>query len=315
MALKRVVFAAGFVAYTLLAAGCSDKAVNPRTQNSDDRQMVTGTLAIQSQFLDDGYLDAETNTNLAAAIRGARTPSSAGATAGATVDPFFFWRQIVHRTLTFEFAFADSDSTSRPTTATVTVTRDFSGAFNIVPRDPNNPNAADPNEAHVIHKPLLDHWVRQFLLKRIDTSGGTHPFWRLASVSDVTVTSQNATTQITSVHLQSATKDTTITDPTVLVPLRNTLRLTNDVVNVTVTTPRNDDVVYLYHAGGRVRLAAQGNGTYTGTFTPGTFNGWRHFAVNAMSHGTLFDDTAAYDSKAWVVAYIGTNGPSVDYLP
>jgi hypothetical protein len=31
--------------------------------------------------------------------------------------------------------------------------------------------------------------------------------------------------------------------------------------------------------------------------------GLRHLAVNALSHGTLFDDALPYDSKAWALPF------------
>lgn len=34
-----------------------------------------------------------------------------------------------------------------------------------------------------------------------------------------------------------------------------------------------------------------------------------------LARGTLFDDAAAYDSKAWIYPYVAMGGPDVDYLP
>jgi hypothetical protein len=298
----------------VVTVGCSDNGVNPKAQLSTDQSAITGTLAAEPAFLDDGYIDGGETTNLAPAIRAGQP--SPGVADGVTtaIEPFSFWRTITHRTTSFEFAFADTDSTGLPRTANVTVRRRFVGTFNVLPRDPNHPDLAD--RANVVHKPLLDHWVRHFLLKRIDLPGATRPLWRMAGTSAVEVTSEPSTTLINSIRVQTSSLDTTLTDPSAIVPLRRVLRFgTEDSVTVTVTTPRTDDVVILYLHDRRARFANNGDGTYTRKFGAEVFTGWRHFGVNALAHGTLFDDQAPYDSKAWIVPYVVVGGPVVDYLP
>lgn len=296
-----------------LLAGCSNnKSTNPvPTSSTGDQAAITGTLATLPDFMSDGVFDTFTQTNLSRSLRGG---SAVTESPTAALDPFYFWRSIVLRTPTFEFVFSDTDTTGLPTTAVVTLRRHLVGAFNIVPRDPNNPQL--PDNQSVVRKPLDDLWLRRFLLKRVRLSQDTEARWRLAAATPVDVTSKDATSQITSVRLQTATKDTTLTDPTVFIHLRQVLRFdSTDSVTVTVTTPRTDDVVLLYNPGRRVPLKNNGDGTYTGGFRVGLFDGWRHFAVNALSHGTLFDDTAPYDSKAWIFPYVIVGGPDVDYLP
>jgi hypothetical protein len=314
MSSRQSATALAVVTAVLLVAGCSDNSVNPTAQPAGDPALIQGTLAAESQFLDDGYFDVTATTNLAPSFRGALSAAGVAQVSEAPLDPFFFWRQIAHRTLTFQFAFADTDTTGLPTTAFVTVNRHFTGTFNIVPRDPAHPDL--PDTGTVIQKPLLDHWVRHFRLKRIYVTGFDRPVWKLAGASAVDVTSEPATSSITSVRVQSATLDTTLTDPSVIIPLREVLRFSpEDTVTVTVTTPRTDDVVLLYHHDRRLRLASNGDGTYSGKFHTGLFTGWRHFAVNALSHGTLYDTVEPYDSKAWVYPYVVVGGPNVDYLP
>ena len=60
----------------------------------------------------------------------------------------------------------------------------------------------------------------------------------------------------------------------------------------------------LYLRDMRFRLKNNGDDTYSGTFRTGWLTGVRHFGVNALSHGTLFDDTAPYDSQRWVLPYV-----------
>ncbi|MEK7348258.1 MAG: hypothetical protein AABZ94_05250 [Candidatus Eisenbacteria bacterium] len=294
-----------------LVAGCSDTPVNPKAQVTGEEAAITGSLAAAPEFMDDGLFDAGASTNLAPSLR---APHAAPGAADVAIEPFTFWRSITGRTRAFEFAFSDSDSTGRPTTAVVTLRRTLTGTFNIVPRDPANPELPDSDQ--VVEKPLEDRWVRRFLMKRVALGPGMRPFWRLAASSAVEVTSKDATTLITSVRVQTATSDTTLTDPMAFIHLRRVLRFApEDTVTITVTTPRTDDVVLLYHHDRRGRLTNNGDGTYSGKFRAGLFSGWRHFGVNALAHGTLFDDAAAYDSKAWIYPYVVMGGPDVDYLP
>ncbi|HET9251525.1 MAG TPA: hypothetical protein VFP58_05350, partial [Candidatus Eisenbacteria bacterium] len=212
----------------------------------------------------------------------------------------------------YEFAFADSDSVGHPTTAIITVHKRLSGTFNIVP-EPENED--DPRT--VIRKELRDHWVRRVKLRRIVRLDDTHgERWRVAAVSGVKVTSRDATSEIVSVRVESGDLDVTLTEPLVFFNLRRILRFSDGAeVKLTVTTNRSDDVLLLYRSGHREKMANNGDNTYTATFPAGDLEGWRHFAVNALSHGTLYDDELPYDSKAWIVPYVIASMPEVDYLP
>jgi hypothetical protein len=301
-----VVFALGG-----LIASCSNNSTGPIPDTTSDQAAIVGTLGATSQFTDDGLFDSDTQTNLAASLRGA---SGAASAPTASIDPLYLWRWIIRRSPTFEFAFADTDTTGLPATAIVTLRRHFTGTFNIVPRDAANPELPDTHG--VVRKPLDDLWVRRFVMKRIVAGPDDRAVWKLAAASPVEVTSKDATTEITSVRVQTGAQDTTLTDPTAFIYLRTVLRFAaEDSVTVTVTTPRTDDVMLLYHHDRRELLANNGDGTYTGKFRAGVFEGWRHFAVNALSHGTLFDDAALYDSRAWIFPYVIVGGPEVDYLP
>src|SRR5262249_18578043 len=99
--------------------------------------------------------------------------------------------------------------------------------------------------------------------------------------------------------------------------LRSILRFAPEsMVTLTVTTGRNDDVVVLQRAGERFRFHSNGNNTYTGMWQIGMFApGVRHFGVNALSHGTLFDDVAPYDSQAWLFPDGIEPEPLADSMP
>jgi hypothetical protein len=200
---------------------------------------------------------------------------------------------------------------------------------------------------HIVHKSLEDHWVRQVLLRRIsrheieregedDDNGGDlvatptshdgdgddhdgdndRPRWRIAAVSGVKVTSNPNTTHIVSVRIQTSVKDTTITDPMGLVRLRRFCHFTSgDSVRVTVTTTRNDDVVVLNYFGAHRRFTNHGDNTYSATFRSFWLAGVNHLGVNALSHGTLFDNAAPYDSDAWILPYVVAPTMLADYRP
>jgi hypothetical protein len=292
-------------------AGCSDNGVQPVADDTSDQAIISGALAAAPELLNDGLYDTDTQANLSASLRRAHT---AGAATPIEIEPFLFWRTITRRMPSFEFAFADTDTTGLPTTAVVTVRRHFTGTFHIVPRDPVHPDL--PDTLNIVRKPLDDLWVRRFLMKRVRVTPTDRALWKIAASTAVEVTSKDATAAITSVRVQTASKDTTLTDPDAFIYLRRVLRFApDDLVTLTVTTPRPDDVVLLYHHVERERFQNNGDGTYTRTFTAGSLQGWRHFGVNALSHGAIYDDAAPYDSKAWIFPYVIVGGPNVDYLP
>lgn len=306
-------------------AGCSKKSgeapnavTNPGGSGNGTAMTeaeVTSTLAAEPDLVEDGIAESSMEMSL-------DSESPAGAT--TAIRPLTFWRRIdfVRSKRTFEFAFADTDSTGQPTTAHVTVRRLLVGTFNVL-AGTAGPTATPPSRdsLDVVHKPLEDHWVRHLLLKRVPVAatggrGDVRARWRIAATSGVQVTSKDATTNLVSLRIQSAGLDTTITDPLALFRLRRVLRFASGSdVTITLTTGRNDDVALLYLRDRRFRLANHGDGTYGGTFRAGVFAGVRHFGVNALSHGTLFDDTAPYDSQAWILPYIVDPTQLAEYLP
>lgn len=274
--------------------------------SSNDQSQVTATVDLESQLIDDGLLDSADQT----ALSGSRPGTQLSGT--TAIEPRRFWRTITSATRSFDFAFSDTDSTGRPTTAVVTIHRHFLGTFNVVPADTNGM----PDYNNIIHKPLDDNWVRKVRFRRTRDWDDDRDIWRIAAVTGVDVTSKNATTSIQSIRLQSASFDTTITDPLAFFKLRNVLRFAaGDSVTVTATTTRNNDVALLYYRDRRVHMTNNGDNTYTAVLHVGYLDGWRHFAVNALSHGTLYDDTDPYDSKAWIFPYAVSSMVAVDYIP
>ena len=75
-------------------------------------------------------------------------------------------------------------------------------------------------------------------------------------------------------------------------------------MQITVVTEAHDDVVVLYARNRRMRFHNNGDGTHTITWTAAALAGLHHVGVNALSHGTLYDDEAVYDSQTWILPYL-----------
>lgn len=289
-----------------LLAGCSRQGTvnapgDPAAGASQDQAEVASTVASNPSYVDDELSESPDPTSV-------NTAGAAGAEAGplsvqTAIRPLTFWRDIRDVERRFEFAFSDTDSTGRPTTAVVTVHKLFRGSFNILVAD--EVAEGSPPEAHVIHKPLVDRWVRRLLLKRVRLPESDRRAWRIVATSGVKITSRDAETRIESLRIQSGPLDTTVTDPLAFFRLRAILKLDPGAdVTLTATTLRNDDVVLLYLRNRRDRFHNNGDNTYTAVFRAPDLTGLHHVGVNALSHGTLLDDTAAYDSQSWIEPYL-----------
>jgi hypothetical protein len=285
-----------------LLTGCSKTSapVTPSAAGAANPQAdVASVMASNPTLIDEDVSEPGDQTGIAptaAEISGITGVASA-------IKPVTFWRTIRSVQRTFEFAFSDTDSTGQPTRAVVTIHKLFTGSFNILVADTTSEGPIGSD--HVIHKPLADRWVRRILLRRVRLASEGVPVWRIVATSGVRITSKDATTAIQSLRIQSAGLDTTITEPLAFFRLRAILKLDlGSDVTVTATTSRSDDVVLLYTLGMRRRFHANGDGTYTITFRAPDLAGVRHLGVNALSHGTLFDDTAPYDSQSWIEPYI-----------
>jgi hypothetical protein len=290
----------------LLLAGCgkSGAPVAPGSSGvAAEQTSASQEVARHPELVEDGMYTSEMQA----------PAGSATAPAGslAAIHPVFFWRHINRDERTFEFAFSDTDSTSGlPTTAVVTVRRQLLGTFNVVAE------GTDPTDGTLIKKPLHDLWVRRLLLKRVD--GDTFRPWRIAATSGVKVTSvpRDTMTHIVSLRVQAGALDTTITAPLDFFRLRRLLRFdAGEQVTLTATTKAANDVVVFYVGAHRIRFQSNGDDTYTLVWTTTATDGVQHFGVNALSHGTLFDDQAPYDSQAWILPYLAGTPPLADLAP
>jgi len=302
-----------------LVAGCgksgpSQPSSQSATPTADDIAQVNRVVASSPAFINEDVYEGAEASQL--------EPANG---ALAAIRPLFWWRSIKSVTRTFTTEYTNPDSTGRPTMATVTVNKLLTGTFNVVVGD--SASHADS----ILRKPLEDQWVRKLLLKRgrdIVVGDTVISRWKLVGTSGVEVTSTNAVTSIQSVRIQAGALsgtvlDTTVTDPLQLHRLRRVFHLpTGTQVIVTVTTGSADDIVLLYRWHRRVRFINNGDGTHTAGWITGdewdrdrdlvfaashdgdNDGSWvRHFGVNAISHGTLYDDASPYDSNAWIFAF------------
>lgn len=303
------------LAAAVTVAGCgkdSPRATGPETGGSgtNEQAEIASALAEVPEAVEDGAFETEDEWTTAA-----EASAGAGASVLADIRPLRWWRTIRDVERRFEFAFSDTDSVGRPTRAVVTIHKHLRGAFHIVAGTPAPGGGRGDSLTH-LRKPLADHWVRRVLLHRVRTHGDDRVRWRVAATSGVEVTSQDAKTDILSLRVQTASQDTTIENPRAFWFLRRLVRLApGEDVTLTVTTAATDDLVVLIHRGGRFRFHNNGDGTHTGRWRAPLHGGLRHVGVNALSRGTLFDDAAPYDSRAWILPYAVTGDPVADYRP
>ena len=313
-------------------AGCSNQSnpvMNPGTGDpSATYASAAGVEAeanalAREEFEVDTYADGEfAKSDIGDATFGASIGGSGGV--DVEIDPLFWFRLIRIHERRYVIEVTSPDSLTK--VAHVRIVDRLRGTFSIV-------TAADSTDTSLvrrdwIRKPLADTGVRKavFVRHRIiddgrdndedgdatDDEDGEDGYrdgwtrWRLRAVSGAEITSDDGTRTITSLRLVAGAVDVTVTDPLELKRRPDILRLpASTPVHVTVTTGDPDDFVVLYARWGRMRLHKMEDGTFQGRFmSPAAGGGLRHVAVNALSHGTLFDDVAPYDSKAWAIPYL-----------
>lgn len=290
---KLVALALGLALVAALAAGCGKSSPSQpqnlsATPTAQDVAQVNDAVAANPDYVNENVYESNDPAQL--------DPAGPGL---AAIRPLFWWRTIRSVTRTFDTEFTNPDSSGRPTMAVVSVHKRLLGAFNILVGD----SAAAPDS--LLRKPLDDRWERRLLLRRVRTDSTGEDHWRLVGTSGVRVTSANAVTQIQSVRVQAGVLDTTITDPLQMHRLRRVLHIpAGTEVVLTVKTANENDIVLLYRWMFRARFHNDGGGQFTFRWTTGSEGGLRHFGVNALSRGTLFDDAAPYDSQAWLFPFV-----------
>ena len=303
---------AGLGVIAALAAGCGSKSPTSPTFGSNDQTEVAATLASAPTLVDDSL--AESSNHVAASALRAEAGGFAMASGPggphaltAAIVPYQWWQVITRLSRTWTFAFSDTDSTGRPATCIATLHKHMLGSLVIVPVS---------DTLTRVTKPLDKTLVRMAMLKRL-LIGGVRS-WRIVEVTGALVTTPapNNTTTIQSIRLQSSSGvDTTVTDPLQFFSLRHVIRFaTSDSVTLTVTTTRTDDAVFIHRWDWRHRLHNNLDGTYTISWVTSPWSGWRHFGIQALSHASLYDDTAPVDQEAWHLPFRVAQA-DVNYYP
>jgi len=282
-------------------AGCG-KATSPLQSTADnggatggsDQAQIAAVLSNNPEYVDDDVWASD------------QFQVYDEATGFAAIRPLRWHRVITNVDREVSTEFGAPDSNGRPTLAFVTVTKHLTGTLQILA------GAEDPSDTtkQMISKPIDDGSVRKLVLARVAMRDTAR--WHLVGTSGVEVATNGGSTNIVSLRIQSPGVDTTISDPLELHRLRRILIFQPGApVRFTATTSRNDDVVLFYGHDMRRRFVNNGDGTYSFEFPSGRFPGLRHVGVDALSNGTLFDDSAAYDSNAWMLAFAvdGAMGP------
>jgi hypothetical protein len=285
-------------AFALTGCGKTSSLQSPTTGGAtggNDEAGVSSALQSNPEYVNEPWSQDDGTT----AVEG-------GAGGFAAIQPLRFWRRITLVESDIHVEYSQPDPNGRPTLAIATVKRHLQGSFNIV--------AGTPEDTSVVHKPLDDEWTRKLaLVRRPARVGSELGPWRIAGTSGVDVRTIDGSTRVSSLRVQAADLDTTITDPLELHRLRRILRFAPGTeVTLTATTADPTDVVLFHGRDARRRFVNNGDGTHTFVFPVGDFPGLRHFGVDALSLGTLFDDALPYDSNAWILAYavVGVRMPA-----
>lgn len=280
----------------LALAGCG-RATNP-VQSSGNGTPATGSDAAQVSTVLEANPDAVDED----VFNSSDAMSVDVALGAAAVRPLRFWRVITNVERNVNTEFGEPDSTGRPTLALVTVNRHLTGTFNLLA---GSTDPADTTRS-LVRKPLEDQWQRKLVMRRFAMPGDSgRGRWHLVGTSGVEVRTVNGATRLQSIRVQSDNLDTLITDPLALHRLGRVLFIAPGAqVTLTATTAAASDEVLFYGRDLRRRFVNNGDGTHTFTFQNGDFPGLRHFGVDALSRGTLFDDAAAYDSNAWIFPFV-----------
>jgi hypothetical protein len=295
----------------LAVAGCSKQpATAPGSTASDPsaNSQTFGTMMDQEPALSESDTYESPGQSDFSPASGA--VSTDAFSTSAAIHPVYFFRVITSRSRTIDIHVVE-DSDSVKVRANVDVAEHFAGTFNLVTADSTDSGVV----RRVIKKPLQDDGAFHAVFVRFnrpapgDEDAPDVPmptpmdwrWWRLAAISSHEIHSPGNTAKILSVRLQTASGvDTTLDDPAGLFRFpRGLIRIAaNEKVTVTVKTADPTDAVFLLAGWGHTRLAASADG-FTGSFrAPYEMRIFR-VGVNALAHGTLFDDQAPYDSDFW----------------
>jgi len=306
--MKRLSFLALLLcAAGLIIAGCGkDPVTAPGSGSTGSDAQTFGAMMDQEPALAEGgtYVtpgESDFGTNSFGTDAGAFSTADA-------IRPVFYFRVIRNYSRTLDIHVVEDSVKVR---ATVNVAEQFAGSFNLVVADTTDSGVV----RRIIKKPLKDDGRFRVVFVRFkqpapgDDDAPLMPLpttddwrrWRLVAISSHEIHSPQNTAQILSVRLQTDSGlDTTLDDPAKLFRFpRGLIKVgANEKVTITVKTADPGNAVFLLAGWGHMRLMSTPDG-FVGSFhAPYELRPFR-IGVNALTHGTLFDDQAPYDSDFW----------------
>ncbi len=212
------------------------------------------------------------------------------------INPLNFWREITDRHINRDI-WVDLEEG----VAEVEIHGEVWGTFNIVDWE------------MVQYEKPLHHTGERYAVFELDEQWkpgegqGEHHRrgpWHLSAISGWVSQSDTTTMAIDWVRVQSASVDTTITDPLALMDVPDDIMTfaMGEEVTVTVSGPPDDALLFLHTPLHRSAFQHQGDGTFQGTWTvscPGPHSAW----VEALAHDSLFDSEYPEDVLIWGMPY------------
>ena len=271
-------------------AGCGDAITMTDVSELSDEE------ALREFIEDHGFFD-ETE------IYGAESMVSDGSGSREPIDPLTFWREVTERRVIRDVYINHEEGI-----AEVTIYKEIWGTLNII----------DENMVEYV-KPMHHEGVRYAVFQRnYNVSTGNYNAslasgekyrhrrgrWTLTAISGLVANSvETLTMDIEWIHVQSATVDVTITDPSVLMAVPDEIMNfeMGEDVTVTVSGPPEDAILFLHTRGHRSPFQYDG-GAFVGTWTV-THEGVHCAGVQALAHDSIYDSEYPDDSLIWAMPY------------
>lgn len=276
-------------AWVLVLSGCGDSLTMSDLSDAGDTDILEEFIADDEIFDDAGPYEG--------------TVSYVEAGTRAEIDPLAFWREVTEIEC-FRQIVVDQDSG----TAEAAIERDVWGLLHIVDAD-----------SIEYEKPFHHSGLRYANFIRDDEweapngppdDAGNGELrrhrrgpWELTEVSGFLAASDTCTVSIDWIRVQSASVDTTISDPLALMSVPDGIMMfeEGDEVTVTVSGPAEGDVVVLHTRRFRAPLE-YAEGTFGGTWIverPGSHTAW----IEALAHDSLYDSEYPEDTLIWGMPY------------
>ncbi len=289
------------------------EAVDRSAEEAAIRTMVLGDVEV---FHELGFVDG-----------GAQPPEyEAGGMgkAGDYIEPVRYGRRGRYTLESVDIHFEGAPG-ELDTLAIATVTKTFAGTFVVVARDTSS---TSPEAFKLYEKPFETTVVRKAKLRRVARSDNPLRNWRI-----VQVTMSEAQSRSTTIDLQSLTIQAPGQDPLVITePLEYWLArytglpmfspsdsvMVYVVVNNRNSYPPSPGTTVLMHCGvdrgmqkarrllndeGLYPDEVAGDGVFSGCWVVRHGQGLLHLVIDAIDHGTIYDDAAPYNSVQWGMLY------------